>query len=731
MDQANLLKDGVELTKAISQGSRRKFMRRTMSAAAAIALAELVGLPEAEAQLGSPNFKNPAEIPFRKDEKKLRAVMEMFSGKFDIPNVGNARLLRQFRGWDPKNPAPPVPTAVGPGPTLRARVGDKVEITTLNRIDDSLFAYTFDTNSKPGLSSFGCDVSGDGKLYPSADKFPNCFHGSSTGNIHFHGFHTSPDGLGDNVLVQILPDPREQHWNELFEKEVFSKPIPASWKGMPPTYQTRQKQLLTAHDAQAAAAAKKNNLPAPEALQPANDDLVKQGQWPEYLMGGFPNYFEIPEQGATNYTMPGQKYKAGQAPGTHWYHAHKHGATALHILNGMSGTFVIESSPTDANGYDTFLRKQMGWGDSYGDHEKILVFQQIDPNQNLERNVRTPRTGSQQVFVNGMLTPTIKMKPGEIQLWRFVNATVGSVGGGTGNGIICPDLFQTAGFTFRQTAQDGVQLSPNNYQNQPYLNGKLPYLPFTAPSTGNAKKGGLVVFAGNRVDVLVQAPLTKTTTPVAFKSNGNTRFFVNVTDDAVSPTQNFPGTWPTMPSFLTDLPKPGPNDQKNPGSPVRFQWEDGDGAGRNAAGQPPHFMINGKQFGETGPVIDQCMPLDGLQDWVLENDTTIFHPFHIHINPFQIIKVEAPDATGAYQTYAPETDHVWQDVIGIPPGVVVNGKTVPGRVTIRQTYPDFMGTFVLHCHILAHEDRGMMELVRIVPAAHYPHMCQGNVPPHH
>ena len=54
-------------------------MRRTMSAAAAIALAELVGLPEAEAQLGSPNFKNPAEIPFRKDEKKLRAVMEMFS----------------------------------------------------------------------------------------------------------------------------------------------------------------------------------------------------------------------------------------------------------------------------------------------------------------------------------------------------------------------------------------------------------------------------------------------------------------------------------------------------------------------------------------------------------------------------------------------------------------------------------------------------------------------------
>ena len=70
-----------------------------------------------------------------------------------------------------------------------------------------------------------------------------------------------------------------------------------------------------------------------------------------------------------------------------------------------------------------------------------------------------------------------------------------------------------------------------------------------------------------------------------------------------------------MPKFLWDLPKPGPLDIKDPGSPVKFQWEDGrTGPGPNP--DPPHFMINNKQFGETGDVVDQCMPQDGLQDWV-------------------------------------------------------------------------------------------------------------------
>jgi FtsP/CotA-like multicopper oxidase with cupredoxin domain len=711
---------------AASHDTRRGFMRSVLGVAAGMAFGGLAHTPEAQAQLGSPNLVMPPEIRSREADKTLRGVMELFSGKFDIPNVGNGKPLRQFRGWDASAPAPPVRTAVGPGPTLRARIGDKVKLAVHNRIDDSMFAYTFDTNSKPGFSSFGCDASNpqppNPQLYPVNDKFPNCFHGSSTANIHFHGTHTSPDGLGDNVLVQILPDTKQPDWSKDFN-EVFNMAAPPPmWHNMPGDYQTRQRNLITEHDKQAAAAAQRNTLPAPDPLEPKNKELIDAHQWPEYIMGAFPNYFELPDYASG-------KYKAGQAPGTHWYHAHKHGSTSIHMLNGLAGVFVIESNAE--GGYDHAIRRFYNWGNSYGDHEKILVFQQIDPDLNLERQVRTARTGSQQVFINGLLTPTITMKPGEVQLWRFVNATVGSVGGaGVGNGVICPDVFTgaaAAGFKMMQTAADGVQFSPDNYRNQPFLNNKVPTGLQAAPTTG------LILYAGNRADLLVQAPLNPTTTPVAFTSNNNTRFFVNVAGAAVTQGQGFPSDWPEMPPFLHDLRAPGPNDITDPNSPVKFQWNPGDGPGRNkTTNAPPHFMINNKQFGETGDIVDQCMPLDGLQDWVLENYTTIPHPFHIHINPFQIVRIDVPVAAGgSYNSYTPANNRVWQDTVAIPAGVLVNNVWTPGKVTIRQTYLDFIGTYVLHCHILAHEDRGMMQLVRVVPANLYPKACQGGIPAHH
>ena len=57
----------------------------------------------------------------------------------------------------------------------------------------------------------------------------------------------------------------------------------------------------------------------------------------------------------------------GQAPGTHWYHAHKHGSTALNVANGMTGAFVIEGQ------YDDDLRKFYG----QGFRDQVLVIQQL------------------------------------------------------------------------------------------------------------------------------------------------------------------------------------------------------------------------------------------------------------------------------------------------------------------------------------------------------------------
>lgn len=671
-----------------------------------------VTAPPAEAQLGSPAFQNPPELISK--NKKLRATMEIINGTFSVPGL-QTEQYRQFRGHYPGSPVVPG-SAVSPGPTLRARLGDQVQLAFLNKVDETQFSYTYVTGKdKPPFSDAGCDQAGlvDPKTgmfpYPGADIYPNCFHGSNTANIHFHGTHTDPDGLGDNVLVQVLSEPKQPDWTYLFNQIYSSGKIPQKWADLPLAFRNAQIAMVKKRDADDMAKAIKNNLRPPESMSHANDEAIAAGEWPQYFIGAFPNFLDIPDYSSGN-------YKAGQAPGTHWYHAHKHGSTSLHIRNGLAGAFVIESS--QEGGYDHFIRKSFGWGATYGDHEKILVIQQYDSTANLERSSKVPGgKGSAQNLVNGQLTPTITMKPGEVQLWRLVNATEGNAAGVITAGTTSGGVFGAPTFQFVQTAQDGVQFSPANYAGQPYLSGVV-------------STAGLQLAAGNRADLLVKAPLEAGTT-VPFKSvGGATLFFVKVEGSPITPDPAFPTTWAEMPKFLLDLPVPGPYDIKNPNSPVKFQWEDGRVApGRNkVTNLPPHFMINGKQFGQSGPIVDQCMPLDGLQDWALENYTTLAHPFHIHINPFQVIRIEAP--TG--QNFTPKDNYLWQDVIAIPPAKInADGSITPGRIVIRQTYLDFTGTYVLHCHILAHEDRGMMQLVRVVPLANYPKGCQAAPPQHH
>ncbi|HVG90776.1 MAG TPA: multicopper oxidase domain-containing protein, partial [Alphaproteobacteria bacterium] len=90
---------------------------------------------------------------------------------------------------------------------------------------------------------------------------------------------------------------------------------------------------------------------------------------------------------------------------------------------------------------------------------------------------------------------------------------------------------------------------------------------------------------------------------------------------------------------------------------------------------------------------------------------------------------------------SPKKDFIWWDVFGIPAGrqdaltcttkdkcpeavrdhvsCPGNGEPctiiIPGYFKMRTRFSDFTGQYVLHCHILAHEDRGMMELVEVVP----------------
>jgi FtsP/CotA-like multicopper oxidase with cupredoxin domain len=141
--------------------------------------------------------------------------------------------------------------------------------------------------------------------------------------------------------------------------------------------------------------------------------------------------------------------------------------------------------------------------------------------------------------------------------------------------------------------------------------------------------------------------------------------------------------WPPLPSFLADI-QPSEIVKRPP--PMVFSMT-------GQPGQGPSFFINNKQFDPS--CADLTMQLGTAEEWVVANSSKPNHPFHIHTNPFQIVKVGTQDLPRPW---------VWWDTFALPS--VSNGTN--GSITIRHRFMDFTGEYVLHCHFLGHEDRGMM-----------------------
>ncbi len=685
--------------------------------------------------------------------------------------------VRVLRGWDTV-PGYPMAGKDGygtpmPGPTLRARVGDLVNLTLLNLVDPNVFPYSIDQGEK----SFGCDQT---SVYPAnaGDQYPNCFHGSSTANIHFHGSHTNPNTTGDNVFLEVRPSPRTKDqanapivnkdtfkasFNEFFDQCASvlkpSDPLiewPTKWSDLPSAYTQKQEELLKAYDSSGAYQKK---------LWPTDARQLAQGAWPQYYIGAYPYCWRIPKYtqtvwppvppastasanpaqhthgpdaantaGAGTGEQPGVEptrlLQMGQAPGTHWYHAHKHGSTAINVSNGMTGAFIMEGQ------YDDDLNAI--YGANWTRTQPLMVINQLGVSPNLERGGGGTNKAGQPLgpdkgpsfSVNGQLMPVQKMAPGEVQLWRIVNTS------SRAGAIISPP----AGFQWRQIAQDGVQFNNANYTNPIFQNQTLLLMP------------------GNRADMLVMAPATAGQTPVLVQNvvdptvdmQGDpppakvTLLTVNVTGTAKS--MQFPASAGTFPPFLADI-KPA---EITGTKVIRFSTSKG------STGASQHYIDDKKFSGEVGEVV----LLNTAEEWKVVNETfgpPIAHPFHIHINPFQVVEVFDPNetftpsgSTTAIPRYVsaapvqagqclidladpttwkpctpqPTENALWWDVFAIPSGKSFANPTstdpkattnVPGYFKMRSRFVDYSGYYVIHCHILAHEDRGMMTIVEVAP----------------
>jgi len=182
-----------------------------------------------------------------------------------------------------------------------------------------------------------------------------------------------------------------------------------------------------------------------------------------------------------------------QPPGTHWYHAHKHGSTALQVLNGLVGTFEIRGE-FDAD-LDEYFETEGGGTLA----DRLMVVQQLQ--EKSPGLGGADQTGS--ILINGQANPVVSMAPGEIQRWRFVGATMQA---SAALRIGFPDVDGVRSPEVRQIAMDGVQFSPENYACQPFLNN-----PDCTPVGDTSEFQELTTFKlspGNRIDVLVKAPDT-------------------------------------------------------------------------------------------------------------------------------------------------------------------------------------------------------------------------------
>lgn len=340
-------------------------------------------------------------------------------------------------------------------------------------------------------------------------------------------------------------------------------------------------------------------------------------------------------------------------PGTHWYHAHKHGSTAIQLVNGMAGALIVDDPP----GKELAQRPAK---------DLVFIIQEIIGKQDTDVYTCTSQTRPEFRFlINGRYNPTINIAAGETQRWRFINATA------TPRGLAPLQFLQdSAPVNMQLIAVDGI------------------YLPF--PRT----ESEWLVGPGNRADFLVRFdnPGTYTVTKKEYQPGGGDPFpaqtLVTVDVEGPAMAMELLRATPALPQYLKPITDEEIKqaEQAKRTNTVTFSVSASDG---NCAGQ---FKVDGKGYDPDDPGIE--VNLGETWVWTIKNTSGAAHPFHIHVNPFMVI-----DNNG---TAIPFRERYWQDTVVVPKD---------GYVKLATRFETFDGPFVLHCHILVHEDWGMMRKV--------------------
>lgn len=396
---------------------------------------------------------------------------------------------------------------------------------------------------------------------------------------------------------------------------------------------------------------------------------------------------------------------ADEPPGLYWYHPHIHGFSSKQVQGGASGALIVE-------GIERAVPELAGLP------ERVLVIRDqelvnpkaaparsepVMPKSLVESDGDAANNGSgfgkpaKDLSINFVPVPypdykpaVIKIKPGERQFWRVLNASSITY-------LNLALLVQRKPQLLGIVAIDGVPIKGDgkSHANIPWVDhiGIPPGARVEFIMNG-PPPGGTGLLVSRTVD-----------TGPGGENVPNRALALLVADaNAPAPVSSLPKTHvalaaPSLPPLRQVTPvrtrrlyfSEKPSDPNDPNSPTEFAI--------TVEGQKP------QPFDPRSGVPNIVVKQGDVEDWIIENRTNELHAFHIHQIHFQVM-----DLSGM-----PVDEPFLRDTVNVPyfKNQMLSYPSVRVRMDFRD--PNAVGTFVYHCHLLEHEDGGMMGLIRVLP----------------
>jgi FtsP/CotA-like multicopper oxidase with cupredoxin domain len=371
-----------------------------------------------------------------------------------------------------------------------------------------------------------------------------------------------------------------------------------------------------------------------------------------------------------------------EPPGLYWYHPHVHGFVEFQVNGGAAGALIVE-------GMDK-VRPEVA-----GLTERVFVIRQ----QYLVPWVPGPyqlTINYQDAVSPSLPSPIINMKPNEKQFWRVVNATIQDF-------TPLQVWFNGKPQPLQVIALDGYPLAKPRYQDT-----------ILVPPAGRAE---FIVQAPPENNEAIFISLGYSTGPTGNPDLEQQLGRIDVSNDADD------ASTPQAPVQAKETPQPAKSDAAEtaptiPMSSLKFSGL------RNLKPTAQRKVYFSEEFGGTNGPIQFYITVDGqkqhifepnekpaitthigaVEDWTIENHALETHDFHIHQIHFMLLEVDGK----------PVKDQDLRDTYEIPfwegPGHPYH--SIKARFDFRGV---IAGTFVFHCHILLHEDMGMMHKILVLP----------------